>query len=129
MIPATTSKRDPRAEGQTAAPLAPGLYLVATPIGAADDLTLRGLDILARADAIAAEDTRRTRQLLDIHGVALNHRPLIPYHDHNGAAQRPGLLARIAAARRWRWCRTPARRWWPIRGGGWRARRSTPAWP
>jgi len=95
MATAPTSKRDPRARGETA-PLSPGLYLVATPIGAADDLTLRGLDILTRADAIAAEDTRRTRQLLDIHGVALNHRPLIPYHDHNGAAQRPGLLARIA---------------------------------
>jgi len=95
MAPVTTSKRDPRVTGETAA-LSPGLYLVATPIGAADDLTLRGLDILSRADAIAAEDTRRTRQLLDIHGVALNHRPLIPYHDHNGAAQRPGLLARIA---------------------------------
>lgn len=95
MATVPTSKRDPRARGD-AAPLPAGLYLVATPIGAADDLTLRALDILSRADAIAAEDTRRARQLLDIHGVALNHRPLIAYHDHNGAAQRPGLLARIA---------------------------------
>jgi 16S rRNA (cytidine1402-2'-O)-methyltransferase len=79
-----------------APPLPAGLYLVATPIGSADDVTLRALDILRRAAVIAAEDTRRTRQLLDIHGVALGGRPIIPYHDHNGAAQRPGLLARIA---------------------------------
>lgn len=79
------------------APLAPGLHLVATPIGNAADITLRALDILARADAIAAEDTRRTRQLLDLHRVALNGRKLIPYHDHNGPAQRPALLARLRA--------------------------------
>jgi 16S rRNA (cytidine1402-2'-O)-methyltransferase len=75
--------------------LAPGLYLVATPIGTASDITLRALDILRRADAIAAEDTRRTRQLMEIHGIARAGRPIIPYHDHNGAAQRPGLLARL----------------------------------
>jgi 16S rRNA (cytidine1402-2'-O)-methyltransferase len=78
------------------AALPKGLYLVATPIGAAADITLRALDILRRADAIAAEDTRRARHLLDIHGVPLAGRPLTPYHDHNGAAQRPGLLARVA---------------------------------
>jgi 16S rRNA (cytidine1402-2'-O)-methyltransferase len=86
----------PSKRAADAPPLPAGLYLVATPIGSADDVTLRALDILRRADAIAAEDTRRTRQLLDIHGVALGGRPIIPYHDHNGAAQRPGLLARIA---------------------------------
>lgn len=75
--------------------LAAGLYFVATPIGAARDITLRGLDILRSADILAAEDTRNTRHLLDIHGVALNGRPLIPYHDHNGPAQRPRLLAWI----------------------------------
>ncbi len=69
-----------------------GLYLVATPIGTAGDITLRALDILAKADAIAAEDTRQARKLMDIHGIALNKRPLIPYHDHNGATQRPRLL-------------------------------------
>lgn len=93
MTPDIRSKRT----AQTDSRLDPGLYLVATPIGNAADITLRGLDVLTRADAIAAEDTRRTRHLLDIHGIALNGRPMIPYHDHNGAAQRPGLLGRLAA--------------------------------
>lgn len=78
-------------------PLDPGLHVVATPIGCAGDVTLRALDVLARADAIAAEDTRRARRLMDLHGVALAGRPLIPYHDHNGPAQRPAILARLAA--------------------------------
>lgn len=72
-----------------------GLYLVSTPIGTASDITLRALDILANADVLAAEDTRNTRKLMDIHGVALNKRPLMPYHDHNGPAQRPRILAAI----------------------------------
>lgn len=72
-----------------------GLYLVATPIGTASDITLRALDILANADVLAAEDTRNTRKLMDIHGVKLNNRPLLPYHDHNGPAQRPRILAAI----------------------------------
>ncbi len=73
-------------------PLDPGLYFVATPIGSARDITLRGLDVLAAADVIAAEDTRTARKLMEIHGVALNGRPVIAYHDHNGAAARPRLL-------------------------------------
>ena len=79
--------------------LAPGLYLVATPIGAARDITLRALDILAAADLLAAEDTRRARHLLDIHGIRRDGRSLVPYHDHNGAAQRPRLLAALAEGR------------------------------
>lgn len=79
--------------------LAPGLYLVATPIGAARDITLRALDILAAAEVLAAEDTRRARKLLDIHGVRLGGRRILPYHDHNGAAQRPRLLAALAEGR------------------------------
>lgn len=73
-------------------PVPPGLHFVATPIGAARDITLRGLDILAGADVLAAEDTRTARKLLDIHGVALGGRPLVAYHDHNGPAVRPRLL-------------------------------------
>ena len=69
--------------------LMPGLYFVATPIGTARDITLRALDILANADVIAAEDTRSMRKLMDIHGIALGDRPLLPYHDHNGAEMRP----------------------------------------
>ncbi|GHA50212.1 ribosomal RNA small subunit methyltransferase I [Amylibacter ulvae] len=72
-----------------------GLYLVSTPIGAARDITLRALDILANADVLAAEDTRNTRRLLDIHGISLGSRRIIPYHDHNGAGQRPKLLGAI----------------------------------
>ncbi len=75
--------------------LVAGLYFVATPIGAARDITLRGLDILASADVIAAEDTRTLRRLLDIHGIALGDRLLIAYHDHNGEKVRPRLLKLI----------------------------------
>jgi len=79
--------------------LAPGLYFVATPIGAARDITLRALDILRVADVLAAEDTRNTRHLLDIHGIALRGRPLIAYHDHNGPARRPQLIGMIREGR------------------------------
>lgn len=74
-------------------PLAAGLHIVSTPIGSARDITLRALDILRDADVIAAEDTRNTRKLMEIHSIALGGRPLIAYHDHNGPAQRPKLLA------------------------------------
>ena len=74
----------------------PGLHLVATPIGAARDITLRALDTLAGADVLAAEDTRTLRHLLEIHGIALGGRPLVAYHDHNGEAARPRLLAALA---------------------------------
>ncbi|MBM9595266.1 16S rRNA (cytidine(1402)-2'-O)-methyltransferase [Roseitranquillus sediminis] len=77
-------------------PLAPGLYLVATPIGSARDITLRALDILRDADAIAAEDTRTARKLMEIHGIPLNERPLVAYHDHNGPAARPRLMRLLA---------------------------------
>lgn len=79
--------------------LAPGLYLVATPIGNARDITLRALDTLRAADVLAAEDTRNTRRLLDIHGVALSGRPLLPYHDHNGPQMRPRLMSEISEGR------------------------------
>jgi 16S rRNA (cytidine1402-2'-O)-methyltransferase len=82
-----------------ARPVAPGLHFIATPIGAARDITLRALDILAAADILAAEDTRSLRHLMDIHGIPLGGRPLIAYHDHNGAAVRPRLLAALAAGR------------------------------
>ncbi len=79
--------------------LAPGIYLIATPIGAARDITLRSLDILAAADVIAAEDTRSLRKLMDIHGIPLEGRPLIAYHDHNGAQARPRLMAALEAGK------------------------------
>jgi len=77
-------------------PVPPGLHFVATPIGTARDITLRALDILAGADLLAAEDTRTARKLMDIHGMALGGRPLIAYHDHNGPAVRPRILAALA---------------------------------
>lgn len=79
--------------------LDPGFYLVATPIGNARDITLRALDVLASVDVIAAEDTRTTRKLMDIHGIALNGRKLIPYHDHSGDAARAGIVKLIAAGK------------------------------
>ncbi len=73
----------------------PGLHFIATPIGAARDITLRALDILANADVLAAEDTRTLRHLMEIHGVPLGGRQVLAYHDHNGAAMRPRLLAAL----------------------------------
>jgi 16S rRNA (cytidine1402-2'-O)-methyltransferase len=82
-----------------ARPIAPGLHFVATPIGAARDITLRALDILAGADILAAEDTRTLRHLMEIHGIALGDRPLWAYHDHNGPAVRPRILAALREGR------------------------------
>ena len=79
-----------------ALPVPPGLHFVATPIGTARDITLRALDTLAGADVIAAEDTRTARKLMDLHGIALAGRPRVAYHDHNGPAVRPRLLAALA---------------------------------
>jgi len=72
-----------------------GLYIVATPIGNARDITLRALDVLASVDAIAAEDTRVARRLLDIHG--LKAPTIIRYDEHSAAKARPGILARLEA--------------------------------
>lgn len=79
--------------------LDPGLYFVATPIGTARDITLRALDILLSADVLAAEDTRSLRRLMELHSIPLGDRPLIAYHDHNGARIRPKLLAELASGR------------------------------
>lgn len=77
----------------------PGLHLVAVPIGAARDITLRALDLLAGADVLAAEDTRTLRHLMEIHGIALNGRPLIAYHDHNEAEALPRLMGFLREGR------------------------------
>ena len=73
--------------------LAAGLYVLATPIGNARDISLRALDVLKGCDVIAAEDTRVTSKLLAIHGIS---KPLIAYNDHNAPEMRPRILARLA---------------------------------
>jgi 16S rRNA (cytidine1402-2'-O)-methyltransferase len=72
--------------------VAPGLYVVSTPIGNLRDITLRALDVLAGVEEVLAEDTRVASKLLSAYGVKAR---LSPYHDHNGAERRPGLLKRL----------------------------------
>ena len=67
----------------------PTLYVVATPIGNLEDMTLRGLRVLREVSLIAAEDTRTTRKLLSYYDV---HTPLTSYHDHNIAQSLPRIL-------------------------------------
>ena len=79
-----------------ARPLAPALYLVATPIGNLGDVTLRALETLASADIVACEDTRVTRVLLSRYGM---RRKLTAYHEHNEAEAAPRLIAAIGEGR------------------------------
>jgi 16S rRNA (cytidine1402-2'-O)-methyltransferase len=72
---------------------APGLYLVATPIGNLGDITLRALETLAGVDIIACEDTRITRRLTERYGIAAQ---LKPYHEHNAEAARPKILQALS---------------------------------
>lgn len=74
-----------------------GLYLVATPIGNAADISLRALRVLASVDAIACEDTRITAKLLAIHNIS---RPLVRYDEHTARAVGPALLQRIGRGER-----------------------------
>jgi 16S rRNA (cytidine1402-2'-O)-methyltransferase len=78
-------------------PLGPGLHIVSTPIGNLRDITLRALDVLAAADRVFAEDTRTAAKLLAAFG--LKNR-LEAYHDHNGEAARPRVLAALEAGER-----------------------------
>lgn len=78
-----------RAEAE---PLAPGLHIVATPIGNLKDISFRALATLAAADAVLAEDTRTSKTLLAHYGIAT---PLLPYHEHNAAQMRPKILERL----------------------------------
>src|SRR5712672_3382321 len=77
----------------TAPKAAPGLHLVATPIGNLGDVTLRALETLAGVDIIACEDTRITRRLTERYAISAQ---LKPYHEHNAALARPKILERLA---------------------------------
>ncbi len=73
-------------------PLAPGLYLVATPIGNLEDITLRALRVLRSVDRIACEDTRQTQKLLNHFEI---HTPTVSYHMHNEGSRSEELIAEL----------------------------------
>src|SRR5437867_12310158 len=78
-------------------PLAPGLYLVATPIGNLEDITLRALRVLRSVDRIACEDTRQTQKLLNHFGIRT---PTVSYHMHNEGSRSEELAAELKAGGR-----------------------------
>ena len=82
-----TRRDDPASKPQER--VEPGLWLVATPIGNLEDVSLRALDVLASVDRVACEDTRRTGRLLARHGIEAR---LVSYHEHNAARVRPALI-------------------------------------
>ena len=84
-------------EPRTAAPLAPGLYLVATPIGNLGDITLRALDVLRGADRIACEDTRHTQKLLNHFQIAT---PTLSCHEHNEHQRTEELISALKSGGR-----------------------------
>jgi 16S rRNA (cytidine1402-2'-O)-methyltransferase len=81
----------------TESPLAPGLYLVATPIGNLGDITLRALDVLRGADRIACEDTRQTQKLLNHFQIAT---PTVSCHQHNERERARELVEALRAGAR-----------------------------
>jgi len=70
------------------------LYIVATPIGNLEDITLRALRVLREVDWIACEDTRQTRKLLEHFGIS---KPMVSYHDHNEAARAAELVEKLTS--------------------------------
>lgn len=78
----------------TAPPLAPGLYVVATPIGNLRDITIRALETLAAASLILCEDTRMSARLLDHYGIKGRR---VALHEHNERARADDIVARVAA--------------------------------
>lgn len=80
------------ADTRTGQPLAPGLYLVATPIGNLEDITLRALRVLGSVDRIACEDTRQTQKLLNHFEIRT---PTVSYHMHNEGPRAEELVAEL----------------------------------
>ena len=78
--------------GGTERPLAPGLYLVGTPIGNLEDITLRALRVLRSVDRIACEDTRQTQKLLNHYGI---RKPTVSYHLHNEQGRAEELIGAL----------------------------------
>ena len=78
-------------------PLAPGLYLVATPIGNLEDITLRAIRVLNQVDLVACEDTRQTQKLLNHYGITTR---ATSYHEHNEASRAAELVEKLAAGAR-----------------------------
>ncbi|MBS0234447.1 MAG: 16S rRNA (cytidine(1402)-2'-O)-methyltransferase [Proteobacteria bacterium] len=83
--------------GLLAEPLAPALYLVATPIGNLSDISLRALSILARADVIYCEDTRHSAKLLQHYAIAARTRP---FHEHNEERESDRVIAELKSNKR-----------------------------
>lgn len=79
------------------ADLAPGLYLVATPIGNLEDITLRAIRVLKQCDLIACEDTRQTQKLLNHYGI---EKPTTSYHEHNEASRAAELVEKLTTGLR-----------------------------
>jgi 16S rRNA (cytidine1402-2'-O)-methyltransferase len=83
-LPTNAQKSSPAQSGK--------LFVVATPIGHMEDITLRALGTLAEVDLVAAEDTRHTRKLFVRHGIST---PLISFHDHNKEKRTPEMLDQL----------------------------------
>jgi 16S rRNA (cytidine1402-2'-O)-methyltransferase len=87
-----SGQQKPTESGGSERALEPALYLVATPIGNLEDITLRALRVLKQADLIACEDTRQTQKLLNHYGIAT---PTTSYHAHNEMTRAPALVMEL----------------------------------
>lgn len=87
------ASRDRGAKRDAVSQAAPGLYVIATPIGNLGDITLRAIELLRHVDLLACEDSRVSKRLLSALGIA---RSVMPYHEHNAAKVRPQLLDALA---------------------------------